>query len=449
MAILDAIADSVSGVFSDQWKDIITAGAFDELTVVAPGVPKPTNNGRGVNTQGSTNVLTNGTVIYVPENTAAIIFSQSGIEDVLCEPGGYTYNDGQESVFNGDSIMGSLVNQAIDRLAYGGVTPDEKRVSYINLREMRGIKFGTRGPVIYHDIMYGADLEVFSYGVFSVRVCDAERFARMFLPPNTERYTFASQQARTQLSSDFLQSFITALNSLSKSVRVAEIPSAATQLAQAVKDDGRCAGTWPERFGLEVVAVAVESVELSDASRELVHEFASNRMEVRAYEGISRDASDMAAQQSIAKGIEANGLGDGGGMVFGMNMAQGLDASARGASTSQGMQGAVAATSGQPAPPPASSSTSLDEQIAAVKNLKELLDAGILTQEEFDQKKREVLGLRQSDAPEQPDIAEQPEEPVRSTPAGPAPQMPDATLNSQDINSVQYSSGQSPNSSTD
>jgi hypothetical protein len=36
---------------------------------------------------------------------------------------------------------------------------------------------------------------------------------------------------------------------------------------------------------------------------------------------------------------------------------------------------------------------SLDEQIAAVKKLKELLDAGIMTEEEFNIKKKEVMGL--------------------------------------------------------
>lgn len=36
---------------------------------------------------------------------------------------------------------------------------------------------------------------------------------------------------------------------------------------------------------------------------------------------------------------------------------------------------------------------SVDEQIEAVKKLKELLDAGILTQDEFDRKKKEVMNL--------------------------------------------------------
>ena len=37
--------------------------------------------------------------------------------------------------------------------------------------------------------------------------------------------------------------------------------------------------------------------------------------------------------------------------------------------------------------------TDIDEQIEMIKSLKELLDAGALTQEEFDRKKREVLGI--------------------------------------------------------
>lgn len=36
---------------------------------------------------------------------------------------------------------------------------------------------------------------------------------------------------------------------------------------------------------------------------------------------------------------------------------------------------------------------SLDEQIEALKKLKELLDAGIITQEEFDTKKKQIMGI--------------------------------------------------------
>lgn len=46
-------------------------------------------------------------------------------------------------------------------------------------------------------------------------------------------------------------------------------------------------------------------------------------MNVAAYEGVSQQAGNMAAQQRIAQGIQDNGFGDG-GMLLGMNMAQAI-----------------------------------------------------------------------------------------------------------------------------
>ena len=60
-------------------------------------------------------------------------------------------------------------------------------------------------------------------------------------------------------------------------------------------------------------------------------------------------------------------------MLFGMNLAQGMTPRGEGV------------TGGSVLP--------LDEQIEAVKQLKELLDEGMLSQEEFDAKKKEIMGL--------------------------------------------------------
>ncbi|MGF7003440.1 hypothetical protein M2149_001841 [Lachnospiraceae bacterium PFB1-21] len=47
-------------------------------------------------------------------------------------------------------------------------------------------------------------------------------------------------------------------------------------------------------------------------------------MNINAYDNVSQRTTDIAAQQQIAAGVRENGLGDGGGMLFGMNMAQGM-----------------------------------------------------------------------------------------------------------------------------
>lgn len=371
MGILQAITDSVSGTLADQWKDIYTASPFTEHDAIVPGTLKNTNRGRGTNTKGSDGVITNGSHIFVPENTAAYVFSQAGIETIVDKPGDYIYREGEESVFS-DGIS-SFFSQVATRVGYGGIPVTEKRIAFVNLREIRHIPFGTRGPQVYNDHYYKCDLEIFAFGVFSIRIIDPTKFLRNFVPANVFNYSFDYPNARKQIISEFLQSFIVALNSLSDTYRISQLPAQATEISKRVAADHENAGSWPDRFGFEIVKVGIESIEFSDDSRELVKQFSENRMNVQAFEETSQKASNIAAQQKIAQGIQDNGLGDGGGMLFGMNLAQSITP-----------QGETATNQ---------STTSIGDQIEAVKQLKELLDAGVLTQEEFDTKKKEIMGL--------------------------------------------------------
>lgn len=372
MGIVKAFSGAIGGTFADQWKDIITAGSFDEHSVVVPGILKNTNNGRGANTRGSEGVITNGSHIFVPENTIAFIFSQGRIEDMLMEPGGYEYQNGEDSIFNGGGFD-TLVGQVKERLSYGGISTSDKRIAFVNLREIRNIKFGTRGPQVYNDLFYGVDLEIFAYGSFTVKVTDPVRFLQNFVPANVTYYSFDDERARAQLLSEFIQSFAVALNSLSDRYRVSQLPSQANEISSAIANDQHNAGTWPERFGLEIVRVAVENIEFSDESRELVRQYSAKKMDMKAYDDVSQRTADIAAQQKIAQGIQNNGFGNGpAGMIMGMNIAEKVGTNANSSSTPQ---------------------MSFDEQIEALKKLKELVDMGILSEEEFNKKKKEIMGI--------------------------------------------------------
>lgn len=316
MGIIKALSDSVGGVFADQWKELITAGHFDEHTAVAPGILKMNNNGRGVNKHGLMDVISNGSKIFIPENTVAFIFDQAGIENIITTPGVYEYQDGEESVFNGEDIVASIFKQVKDRIGYGGISSSEKRIAFVNLREIRDIKFGTRGPQVYNDLYYGCDLEIYAYGGFSIKIVDPEKFIKNFVPANVISYSFDDPKVRAQVLSEFVQSFIVALNSLSTTYRISQLPSQAVEISKRISEDLYNAGTWKDRFGFELVKVAVENIEFSPESRELVNQFSSNKMNMRAYEDVSQRASNIAAQQKIAQGIQDNGLGTGGGMLL-------------------------------------------------------------------------------------------------------------------------------------
>lgn len=376
MGIFKAIADSAGGVFADQWKEIITAAPFSEHVAVSPGILQKNNNGRGANLYGSIGIISNGSKVYIPENTAAFVFSQGGIENIVTQSGGYEYHDGQESVFDGDSAATAIFNQIKERFGFGGISPDQKRIAFVNLREIRNLKFGTRGPLLYNDLYYGVDLEIIAYGSLTIKVVDPIIFIKTFVPPNVSYYSFDDKEARSQILSEFLQSFVSALNSLSTTYRISQLPSHASEISQQVSDDSYNVGTWKDRFGFSLMKVAIESIEFTDESRQLVKQFSTNKIDVKAYEDVTQKTSNISAQQIIARGIQENGLGDAGGMLFGMDVARELGTEIS-----------------QPSSKKSGEAPSIDEQIEAVKKLKDLFDAGILTQGEFDAKKKEVMGL--------------------------------------------------------
>lgn len=370
MGIIKAINDSLRSTLADQWKEIITVGEFGEYEAVLPGVMKTKNNGYGTNKPGSEGVISNGSRIYVPENTVAFIFGDSGIENIIDKSGGYEYQDGEKSVFNSDGIIKSVVKTAAKRFQFGGEAVGEKRIAFVNLREIRDIKFGMNGTQMFNDPYYGIDVEIHAYGSFSIKIDDPEAFIKKYVPVNTIYYSFDNAKAKQQIVPEFLQSFSAALNMYSGKCRFSELPSKKNDIQQTIINDNSNAGSWKERFGFELIGVAIEKVDLSDSSKEILNNYASKKTDLNAYSEISQKASDISAQQKIASGIEKDGLGNMSGLLFGMNFAQGLNSNA-------GKQ----------------QTQNYDEQLETLNKLKTALDNGILTQEEFDKKKKEILGL--------------------------------------------------------
>lgn len=375
MGLVMVFASSVKNTFKEQWKEVITANKFDQYTAVAPAYIKRSDSELvEMETDGDYNVLTYGSKIFVPENTACFIFSQNGIEEIVTEPGGYKYLKGEASVFNNDGIKASIFDRVKERFQNRGVTAVNKYIAFVNLREIRDIKFGTRGPQMYNDSFYGCDLHFYAYGSFTIKITDPEKFVKNFLPAKETKYAFNEKRCREQIISDFLSSFNCAVNSLSSRFRISQLASQNNELCKIITNDEYNAGSWPERFGFEIVKVSIENIELSDDSMELINQFNKERMTVKAYENLSQNAANIRAQQNISEGIKNNGFGDAGGMIMGMNMANMM--SPNGQMNQQQVK-----------------SYTMDEQIEHLKKLKELVDAGIITEEEFNIKKREIMGL--------------------------------------------------------
>ncbi|KAA1415355.1 SPFH domain-containing protein [Nocardioides humilatus] len=376
MGLISAGIAAVGGTMADQWLDFFTAPAFDEQTLVAPGVLHERNGGRGTNKRGSANIVTDGTRIAVPENTAVIITDGGGIVSVSTEPGYFVFrNDGQPSIFTGSGIRKSLITQSWERFKYGGTPGQQQLIYYVNLKEIRNQKFGTPGPLPYKDfslVPEGASqapvLRLRARGQYSIQVADPIRFFRNFLPANVRAYTLADEGANSQLTQEFITAFQAAVQSLSRSTDIASLAAHSPELASALTNERGAEGSWLERFGLEVVSVAISAIEYDQASRDLMDKYNKGVL-------LGGGVGNAYAQATVADAASAMAERGGGSDMVGLAM--GL--------------GAVGGTVSGLTQPTAPVSTPASDPVAVLGQLKAMLDQGLISQAQYAEKQQEVL----------------------------------------------------------
>ena len=163
MGIIKAAVSAAGSTLADQWLEVIEPDEMDSQTLFTQGVQVR----RGANTKGSSETVSNGSVIHVYDNQFMMLVDGGKIIDYTAEPGYYTVDNSSMPSMFGGGIQDAL-QEAFSRFKYGGVTPTRQKVYYINLQEIQGIKFGTRNPINYFDNFYNAELFLRAHGTYSV-----------------------------------------------------------------------------------------------------------------------------------------------------------------------------------------------------------------------------------------------------------------------------------------
>ena len=162
MGFIKAFAGAISGTFADQWKDFyVPSSNITETSAVYPAVLKSTNNGRGENYKGNANIITNGSKIVVPENTALITMQDGAITGCITEAGGYEFKSddvNSKSMFAGDGIFGQTIKSTWEKVKFGGIPGSQQLAFYVNLKEIPNNKFGTQSEIYWDDAFLGTQV---------------------------------------------------------------------------------------------------------------------------------------------------------------------------------------------------------------------------------------------------------------------------------------------------
>lgn len=310
MGLIKAIGQAVTGGLADQWLEIIEPDNMGSQTVFTRGIKVR----KGQNVKGNNDVVSNGSMIRVYDNQFMMLVEGGKVIDYTAEPGYYKVDStAMPSLMNGE--LDEALAEVFERIRFGGNTPRAQKVYYINLQEIKGIKFGTRNPINYFDCFYNAELFLRAHGTYSIKIINPLQFYAEVIPKNKDYVDIS--EINEQYMSEFLQALQSAINQMSADgTRISYVTSKAMELGKymaSVLDEG-----WNQMRGMEIQAVGIASVSYDEESQKLIN--------MRNEGAMLSDASirEGYVQGHFARGMEAAGSNSAGAMQGFMGMGMGM-----------------------------------------------------------------------------------------------------------------------------
>ena len=399
MGFIKAFTGAISGTFADQWKDFyVPSSNITETSAVYPAVLKSINNGRGENYKGNANIISNGSKIVVPENTALITMQDGAITGCITEAGGYEFKSddvNSKSMFAGDGIFGQAIKSTWEKVKFGGIPGSQQLAFYVNLKEIPNNKFGTQSEIYWDDAFLGTQVGAITRGTYTVKIVDPLLFVKNFVPAkylvaDAPIFDFGDMdnEACEQLFSEVVGTLSAAFskytNDPEKGNRITKIQADQIGFAKAMSAAVEEAYQWRKTRGLEIVKTAILAIEYDEDTKKLMSD-------VKKADALSGARGNSFMQQAAARGLESAGENGGGaGMAF-----MGMGANVAG-NMMNGFAQENTPSSYNPSFAKNQNNTqngASEDPTAKLLKMKELLDAGAITAEDYEKVKKQLLGL--------------------------------------------------------
>ena len=318
--------------------------------------------------------IQNGASLVVRESQIAVFVNEGQVADVF-GPGTY-----------------KLTTQTLPVLTYLKnwdklfESPFKSDVYFFSTRQQIDQKWGTPQPITIRDKDFGA-VRLRAFGNYAYRVADPKRFHTEI---SGTRASYPASDLDGQLRGLVLQN-------ISNAIAGSGLPFLDLAANQVMFADALAKELQPAfaKLGLQLEALTVQNLSLPEELQKILDQkigmgMVGNDMgkfmQYQTAQAIPQFAA-AAGQAGSGGSIAGDAMGLGAGMAMGQLLAQNLQ-SGLGGMHAQAQPAAAAAT---PAAPAAPVGISPDEVMSTLEKLADLKAKGILTQEEFDSKKAELL----------------------------------------------------------
>lgn len=295
---------------------------------------------------GGNNELKQGSKVIVRESQNAVFLKGGKLADVL-PPGTYSLTTENFPVLS-----------RLKAFPYLFVSPVIADVYFVSTRQFIDNKWATQNPIMKRDKDFNM-VRIRAFGKFAFQITDVPTFMREIFGTKGIVMTYDIVK--------YLSSMVTEAFSVAVGESEMSVLDLATEYRKLSTEIQQSLNAQTEAIGVRFSDIFIENISLPDEVEKLIDE----------QSGIGMAKQDMAAfmqYQTVRAMRDASkqkgGLaGLGASVALGNTMAQGIQAAAN----------------------PAGEAKSMVEQL---RELKELLDEGILTQDEFDAQKKLILEKR-------------------------------------------------------
>lgn len=304
-----------------------------------------------------------GSQVIVNESQEVIFVKGGQALDVL-PPGTHTLTTGNIPLLN------KLIN-----LPFGGDPPFTAEVWYINKTVKRDLKWGTPAPIQVMDSTLGFPVSVRSFGKWGARIENSRSFVTQIVG---SQLTADDQKVHSYFIGEIIQNLsktiATAINV--NKISILEVTSALGDISKLVN---QLIEKEFQRFGIEIVNFNIESINIPDEEMEKIQKVFEKTLEakelskiqvggafntIKTFEVLNNAAENPAEGVGVGAMLGA-GIGLGAGLPLGSQLGQKLDINEK-QDTSQ-------------------------DPTDRLKKLKDMLEQGLITEEQFNLKRDEIL----------------------------------------------------------
>mgnify|MGYP001603537086 CR=1 FL=1 len=300
-----------------------------------------------------------GTQLIVQDSQSAIFYRDGKALDVF-QAGRHTLTT--ENI----PLLTKLIS-----LPFGGTSPFQAQVYFISMKKFIDLRWGTKQPINFRDSELSF-VQLRASGKFSIRIIDPRMFMMEIV---STQGLFTTNDIEDYLRDGIVSRLNTVLGKNLKTVF--DLGQFYPQIESGVKSE---VTDFFNAMGIELTDLIISGIVPPEEVQEKINE----RSSMGAVGNLDAYMKFKAAQ-SIEKAAENEGGGGMAGMGAGMGAGM-LMANMMGQTMQNMNQGQQGGQQQQQAP-----KMSVDEIMSAIEKLGKMKEAGLLTQEEFDVKKKELL----------------------------------------------------------